>query len=308
MRNGKLVSLLFCFILFQAMGAHCLAVTLKKELLFNRYSLNDSYTYGEEERSFQWDKIASILDQIEDNKTQYVKYGYLTNYKNRKGKAASIKKYTINEYNVQQDEDGVSRYQAIPLYEVNDTLRPVRYGRDGSLIYILEKHPQFYLVKVASIAGKWLVPKKYINTVGNENIDYVAVIDVSNQNICVLEKSDADWVIRSMNPATTGKYDPPYRRSTPIGIFVLQQKKRKMIYNKDGTTQRGGYAPYASRFNAGGYIHGIPVNLPRTKIVEYSYSLGTSPRSHMCVRNASSHAKFIYDTLPREQSLIIVIQ
>lgn len=308
MRIGKTGSLLLCLMLLQAMEAHCSAVPLKKDLIYKRYSLNDSYTYGKEERTFQWAKIDSILNQIEDNRTQYIKYGYLTNYKNRKGKAPSIKKYIINRYKIQQDRVGVSRYQAIPLYELNDTLTPVRYGRDGSLIYIIEERPSFYLIKVASIRGKWLVPKKYIKTMGDKEINHVAVIDVSNQNICVLERSDSEWVVRSMNPATTGKYDPPYRRRTPNGIFVLQNKKRKMIYNKDGTKERGGYAPYASRFNAGGYIHGIPVNLPRTKIIEYSYSLGTSPRSHMCVRNASSHAKFIYDTLPKEQSLIIVIQ
>ena len=96
--------------------------------------------------------------------------------------------------------------------------------------------------------------------------------------------------------------------STPLGIFLLQQKKPKMVYHKDGTTENGGFAPWASRFTNGGYIHGVPVNLPRTKQIEYSPSLGTIPRSHMCVRNATSHAKFIYDWAPTEESLVIVIE
>lgn len=70
------------------------------------------------------------------------------------------------------------------------------------------------------------------------------------------------------------------------------------------TTETGGFAPYASRFTNGGYIHGVPVNAPRKTLIEFSPSLGTTPRSHMCVRNATSHAKFIYDWAPIEETLV----
>ena len=82
-----------------------------------------------------------------------------------------------------------------------------------------------------------------------------------------------------------------YAQPTPLGMFVLQEKKPKMIFLKDGSTATGGFAPYANRFNNGGYIHGVPTNAPAKGIIEYSYTLGTTPRSHMCVRNATSHAK-----------------
>ncbi|MEG0070253.1 MAG: L,D-transpeptidase, partial [Cetobacterium sp.] len=68
-----------------------------------------------------------------------------------------------------------------------------------------------------------------------------------------------------------------------------------------------GYSPYAVRFTRGAYMHGIPVNLPRTEMIEYSPLLGTEPRSHMCVRNATSHAKFIYDWSRTKQTLVFVI-
>ena len=77
---------------------------------------------------------------------------------------------------------------------------------------------------------------------------------------------------------------------------------------KDGSAATGGYAPYASRFTNGAYIHGVPVNVPRTAMIEYSWSLGTTPRSHMCVRNATSHAKFVFDWAPTERSLVVVIE
>jgi lipoprotein-anchoring transpeptidase ErfK/SrfK len=94
---------------------------------------------------------------------------------------------------------------------------------------------------------------------------------------------------------------------TPVGIFVLQEQKTKMFYYGDGTKTIEGFAPWASRFTNGAYIHGVPVNNPKGKIVEYSWSLGTTPRSHMCVRNASSHAKFVYDWIKPYSSLVIVI-
>lgn len=78
-----------------------------------------------------------------------------------------------------------------------------------------------------------------------------------------------------------------------------------MVFLKDGSKETGGYAPYASRFTDGAYIHGVPVNEPRKTQIEYSWSLGTTPRSHMCVRNATSHAKFIFDWAPVNETIIL---
>ncbi len=79
-----------------------------------------------------------------------------------------------------------------------------------------------------------------------------------------------------------------------------------MLYLKDGTDEKGGFAPYACRFTGGAYLHGVPVNYPDNKLIEYSWTLGTTPRSHMCVRNATSHAKFMYDWAEVEKTLVIV--
>ena len=46
-----------------------------------------------------------------------------------------------------------------------------------------------------------------------------------------------------------------------------------------------------------------PGNAPRKSLIEYSPTLGTTPRSHMCVRNATSHAKFVYDWAPVNELL-----
>jgi len=136
----------------------------------------------------------------------------------------------------------------------------------------------------------------------------VAVVDRTNQNIATLEKDGEQWLIRSQNPATTGAHHPPYQKETPLGVFVVQEKKQKMQYLVDGTSKLAGYSPWASRFTNGGYIHGVPVNLPRTAMIEYSATLGTIPRSHMCVRNATSHAKHVFDWAPVDEALVIVIE
>ena len=81
-----------------------------------------------------------------------------------------------------------------------------------------------------------------------------------------------------------------------------------MIFLKDGSAATGGFAPYASRFHNGGYIHGVPTNAPASHLLEYSPTLGTIPRSHMCVRNATSHAKFIFDWAPVNETIIFVLE
>ena len=134
-------------------------------------------------------------------------------------------------------------------------------------------------------------------------------MDRLDQNITTLERvSEGEWKIRSINPATTGLHNPPYGMETPLGMFLIEQKKEKMLFLKDGSSEVCGYAPYASRFTNGAYIHGVPVNVPRTAMIEYSWSLGTTPRSHMCVRNATSHAKFVFDWAPLYRSLVVVIE
>jgi len=223
--------------------------------------------------------------------------------------APTVKNFKRNSYTRVSDSLGVERYQSAPLYVPGETKTPTIYGRDGSLVR-LKSADSIAMVAVEGISfeGNWDVPKRYVKTIGPDiSFNHIVVVDVKNQNICTLEKTEKGWNILSMNPATSGLHKPPHAQETPTGIFVIQEKKPKMFYYKDGTTSIAGFAPWASRFTNGAYVHGIPVNLPQKSIVEYSASLGTTPRSHMCVRNASSHAKFIYDWAETLHSLVIVI-
>lgn len=282
-------------------------IEIKKGLLFDKHTLADTYPYKDTTRAFQWDKIREQLKSLEAIRNEQSDWGILQNYKNKNGEAPLVKKYRRDAYKRIADTLGVERFQSVPLYSLVDSTVPELYGKDGELVRLIKENGRFYQLETINPHAEWLVPKKYVKAIAN-TVDFrkAIFVDRTNQNIATMEKSDSEWLVRSMNPATTGMHKPPYAQETPLGLFVVQEKKSKMIFLVDGTTETGGFAPYASRFTNGGYIHGVPVNAPRTALIDFSPSLGTTPRSHMCVRNATSHAKFVYDWAPLEETLVFV--
>lgn len=286
-------------------------IVISKELLYNKYTLDDVYPYKDTTRSFKWEAIKEQLAFIENiQRDTNIRWVVMQNYKNRNREAPLVHKYRRNAYKRIADTLGVERYQSVPLYLPSDTLIPERYGPDGTLARIEKEVGSFVMISPATIEGKWLVPPRYIKQLPDSTVFHHAIfVDRGDQNITTLERiSEGKWIVRSMNPATTGRHRPPYAQETPLGLFLLQEKKQRMVFLKDGSKETGGFAPYASRFTNGAYIHGVPVNVPQKALIEYSYSLGTTPRSHMCVRNATSHSEFIYKWAPTQQTVIIVIE
>ncbi|MDL2241957.1 L,D-transpeptidase [Bacteroidales bacterium OttesenSCG-928-L03] len=284
-------------------------IVITRELLYDKYTLEDVYPYKDTTRMFQWEKVQYCLFFLDSIQEEKASWGILQNYKHRNKEAAVVKDYHRNEYKLVTDPYGVSRYQSAPVYSLLDSVTPERYGRDGSLVKIREVGTNFTRVSTISFAGDWLVPNRYIKPLPDSvAFKKVIVVDVTNQNIATLDKAEGhQWLVRSMNPSTTGLHRPPYQHETPLGLFAIQEKKPKMIYLKDGSTETGGFSPWASRFCNGGYIHGVPVNVPRTSLIEYSQTLGTTPRSHMCVRTATSHAEFIYNWQLTNETVVFVI-
>ncbi len=234
--------------------------------------------------------------------------GHLQNYKNRNGEAPLIRHYKRNAYKRIADTLGIERYQSVPLYLLTDTLVPERYGEDGSLVRFLADGENFVRYPLIYIGEEWYVPKRYVKVLPDTtHFIKTIMIDRRDQNIMTLEQTgEAEWTVRSMNPATTGRHRPPYAQEDTIrNLRSTGKKDTHEIFLKDGSTATGGFAPYASRFSDGGYIHGVPGNEPRKALIEYSPSLGTTPRSHMCVRNATSHSKFIFDWAPGTRQLFL---
>ncbi|MDD3900445.1 MAG: L,D-transpeptidase [Dysgonamonadaceae bacterium] len=284
-------------------------IVLQKAFKYDQYTLNDEYPYKDTVRYFQWEKIKKGIAHIENEIAKGGKWGVLSNYKNQNKEAPTIDDFTRNDYGHVTDQYGVERYQSSPLFNINDETKLMRYGRDGWLVKILGSDTtEMVRIEGVSLDGEYLLPKNYLISWGDSVMfEKVVAVDVTNQNIATLQKNGNEWYILSMNPATTGIHKPPHSHETPTGIFAVQEKKEKMYYLIDGTNTIAGYAPYASRFTNGAYIHGVPIKYPQKSIIEYSPSLGTTPRSHMCVRNASSHAKFVYDWATVKQSIVIVI-
>lgn len=282
-----------------------------KDIQFNDYTLEDEYQYEDTTRIFKWEKIKEKIAHLENeiNLTENVKIGVFSNYKNMNGEAPTVTNFVRNEYKRVSDQFGVERYQSVPLYSFEGDTILDRYGRDGWIVKILDSDTtDMVRVKGISFEGEFLIPNRYLINWGDSiKIDKVVAVDVTNQNISTLEKIEDEWHILSMNPATTGVHSPPFAHETPVGIFAVQEQKEKMYYTKDGSNELAGYAPYASRFTNGGYIHGVPTQYPRQSIIEWSNTLGTIPRSHMCVRNASLHSKFIYDWVTIKEAVVVVI-
>lgn len=296
--------------LFQEKPITAEDIKITKELLFDKYTLEDVYPYKDTVRSIKWDVIKKCLAYVENMEPESGKWCVIQNYRNRNGEAALVRRFVRNEYKRVSDTLGVERYQSVPLYLLSDTVTPERYGRDGSLASVLGRKGGYIHIRPATFDDEWYVPERYVKMLPDStNFHHVVFVDRGDQNITTLERvAKAEWKVRSINPATTGRHYPPYAQETPLGMYLIQEKKQKMIFLKDGSSAVGGYAPYASRFTNGAYIHGVPVNVPATKMIEYSWSLGTTPRSHMCVRNATSHAKFVYDWAPVQESLVVVIE
>ncbi len=295
--------------IFIIISFNLITANIEKSLSYKKHTLKDTYVVSKEKREYQWEKISKQLDDLMLFQNENSDFGILKNYKNYNKKPPLAIEVTEDKYNIVKDKYGVKQNQAIPLYNEKNIQIPERYARDGTLISIIEKDSEYVKIKVIEMEGIWFVPIRYVKKIKTLKFDKAIFVDRKNQNICTLDNVRNTWKIRSMNPITTGLDKAPYQFATPLGIFVIQEKLLEMPYLEDGSKEKiGGSAPYASRFSAGAYLHGVPVNLPDTKHIEYLWSLGTTPRSHMCVRNATSHAKFIYDWSKINKTLVFVIE
>lgn len=285
-------------------------------------------------RAFQFDKMTTELKHLEmhvnNNRT-----GYVNNFRDSKG-AAPLYKGAFSK-----DDWGILRYQSAPAYDNPSSGAAFRYVQDGKLVDILEEVSGYFKVYVIDLRDTFYIPKKYISENNSiKALKQVIVVDRKNQNEGVFEKIDGEWNLISNIYATTGA-DDEFRYPTELGSFMIIYKKDKFLYLDDVTKELAGYAPFAVRFNGGAFIHGVPIDYtlvrkefivkPEVKDLEGNIiapavkelrvveridpgmresmaSLGTVPRSHKCVRNYTSHAKFIYDWVEIGAASVVVIE
>ena len=275
----------------------------------NGDNIQYGYVFGSlgKPRSFRFDEMIQEVNKLQETVLNN-NMAYIYNYQNVRDLPPKHNGNTADAYGRDQD-------QSAPGY-IDQNKSDFRYFSDGMLVSILEENQDFYRVSTPSFGGEYWIPKKYIYfEKAPKEITKIIVIDDTNQNEVVFELINGKWNIISYTFATTGVADK-YKYETPKGHFMAIQKREQFLYLKDGTDEIAGYAPHAIRFSGGGYVHGIPVDYQFTpegeKIdpghQEYLFTIGTTPRSHKCVRNYTSHAKFLYDWMEIGKGAIIVIE
>lgn len=271
--------------------------------------VHDGYIFGKlaEPRGFQFDKMTDSINKLKQE-VESSNTAYISNYQNRVGVAPLHKGKTY-------DDHGILRYQSAPAYYEARLGSDFRYVSDGSLVTVLGETDSFYRIRTLNFEGEYYVPKKYLSFRESlKNLTKVIVVDRKNQNEGVFEFIDGKWNLISYTFATTGE-KAKYKLPTDLGYYMAIQKVNRFLYLNDVTRKISGYAPYGIRFNGGAYIHGVPVEF---KIVngrridpgmqEYLFTIGTVPRSHKCVRNYTSHAKFLHDWVEIGKSAVIIIE
>ena len=275
-------------------------------------------------RMFSFDRMAESILPVE----QALEVGtvfYVDNYKNRNGMAPKLPGG--------KDAFGISRGASVPAYDELTEESAFRYLPDGTLVSVLWEDSEFAEVVPVGESGdsSYFVPQRYMASDDPlETLDKVVVIDRINQNMAAFERTKEPaaapdstdlaldlpkWQVVSYSLATTGKTGK-YHQPTPLGYYFAVEKKPRFYYLKDGTNTIEGYAPYAVRFTAGAYIHGVPSAYRYAEdgsrvdpgFRESSDSLGTVPLSHKCVRTYTSHAKFLYDWYEHGKTIVIVIE
>ena len=260
-----------------------------------------------EVRTFRFESMYDAIKKLEDELIKN-KHGYISNYKDTNGSPPLLNGKGIDNY-------GMQAYQSVPAYSSLEKLNDFRYFPDGMLVFVLGEVKGFFKVKCIDYEGEYWIPKKYISFDNNlDRFTKSVIVDIANQNQAVFEKRGSKWTLVSYTLATTGvkgkrKYE------TPIGYFKVMDKKERFYYVSENTNEIIGYAPYGVRFTQGAYIHGVPVEYTVKDgekfdpgIKEYLFTIGTVPRSHKCIRNFTSHAKFLYDWVDNNDTVVIVIK
>jgi hypothetical protein len=263
-------------------------------------------------RSFKFNEMQTAINELLDELDKGELH-FISNYKNYNGAPPSKNNATVEEYAV--DEYGYRSYHSAPAYVEANTNSDFRYIPDGILVRILDNLEEFYYVEVPTFNSNYYVPKQYINSNNTLNIlKNVVVVDRTQQNQAsfVIDENGLDLI--SYTFSTTGVAGQNSYETT-LGAYKAIEKKDRFLYLQKGSQEIAGYAPYAIRFTGGAYIHGVPVEFAEEKgekidpgKLEYLHTIGSFPRSSMCVRNYTSHAKFLYDWMDIENGAVIVIE
>ena len=270
--------------------------------------IKDGYVHSTKgkTRKFRFNKMAEGINELEEELAEGTMH-FVVNYKNHSGTPPQDGDIAVDEY-------GYRVYHSAPVYQEADQDSEYRYAPDGILVRILAEVDDFYHVYIPTFEDNYYIPQQYIESEEEFNeLEQVIVVDREQQNQAAFEVGE-DMELVSYTLSTTG-IPGDYSFETTLGSYKILQKRDRFEYLKSGAEKIGGYAPFGIRFTGGAYIHGVPVEYEEENgemidpgMIEYLHTIGTFPRSNMCVRNFTSHAEFLYHWLDTEKSAVIVIE
>lgn len=258
-------------------------------------------------RNFRFDRIQEAINELRQQVAEGPLH-FISNYKNENGAPPQKGDTAV-------DEHGYRVYHSAPAYEQATTDSDFRYIPDGMLVRILSETDEFYHVNVPTFGGDFYIPRQYIHLdVTLNQLNHVIVIDRDQQNQAAFELEENGLNLVSYILSTTG-IPGDFSFETSLGSYKAIHKRDRFEYLESGTLEIAGYAPFAIRFTGGAYIHGVPVAYEEEDgekvdpgLIEYLHTIGTFPRSNMCVRNFTSHAEFLYNWMDSENGAVIVIE
>lgn len=279
---------------------------------YDKTGLRTGYVYGPvvNVRHFELARKFSEAKALQADLALAGNIAYVNNYKNKRGIPPKLPGGA-------NDVFGNDYSQSAPGYSSLKNMNDFVYVQDGTLLLIIGQQSGYYQCRLPGKQTTYWIPQKYITRTSSMNkANKFVVVDRKQQNAAVFEQTASGWQLISYQVVTTGARDK-YRYPTPLGSFMAIEKKTKFDYLHDETKEIDGYAPYVIRFSGGAYLHGVPVTYKKDPLTgatitpppaEYLSTLGTIPRSHKCVRNYTSHAKFLYDWAQIGQTAVTVIE
>ena len=145
--------------------------------------------------------------------------------------------------------------------------------------------------KVKSKTSTVVANKTQTSASDNYTNNYKVIVKIGNETVDIYENNN---LIKEMSCSTGTNEDP-----TPIGTYYTGSKGYSFFSNK---YNEGAY--YWTSFLGNYLFHSIPFDSNGNIINSEAQKLG-SRASHGCVRLSMENAKWFYDTIPENTSVIV---
>ncbi|MBW6411035.1 L,D-transpeptidase [Clostridium sp. YB-6] len=146
------------------------------------------------------------------------------------------------------------------------------------------------------------ISQSFINNISTQNINtlnlksntpYLINISIKDQKTYIYRGTSNKWTLDRTFPCSTGIDD----QNTPIGSFSIKERGEWFFSDK---YKQGG--KYWTQIKGNILFHSVPFAEDRTTVLDNTLNKRSS---HGCIRLALNDAKWIYDNIPKDTTVII---